>query len=104
MVDKTLAQRIADAIDCSQHSISEEQLLKLLLEALTSSSAIVTVSNGSSFSVPDFDQQAFTYIGSTNNINTIVFKKDTVAVATLTFTYVAAGAADDDKIQTITKS
>lgn len=67
----------------------------------------VFVKNGMSFSIPAFDYQAFTYVGATNNVSTIVFKSGGsggATVATLTFTYVAAGAADDDDVATITQS
>lgn len=67
----------------------------------------VALSNGVTFNVPIFDYQAFTYIGSTNNISTQVFKiggSGGSTVATLTYAYVAAGAADDDLISSITQS
>ena len=67
----------------------------------------VFVKNGMSFSIPAFDFQAFTYVGATNNVSTIVFKSGGAGgttVASLTFTYVGAGAADDDDVATITQS
>lgn len=67
----------------------------------------ITVKNGSSFSIPAFNYQAFTYVGSTNNISTQVFKSGGsggTTVATLTFTYVNAGVANDDNISSITQS
>lgn len=67
----------------------------------------VIVKNGSSFSILPFNYMAFTYVGSTNNIATQVFKSGGAGgttVATLTYTYVASGAADDDDIATITQS
>lgn len=73
----------------------------------TGGSLSVRVANGASFDVPKFDYQAFTYIGSTNNISTQVFKLGGASgslVATLTYAYVAAGAADDDLISAITQS
>jgi hypothetical protein len=39
------------------------------------------------FQVPEYDELALTYYGTTNNIATVVYKKDSSAVATLTLTY-----------------
>ena len=39
------------------------------------------------FQIPEYDELALTYYGSTNNIATVVYKKDSSAVATLTLTY-----------------
>lgn len=67
----------------------------------------VTSANGTSFLIPAFDYMGFTYVGSTNNIATQVFKtggSGGTTVATLTFAYVAAGAADNDKVSSITKT
>jgi hypothetical protein len=45
------------------------------------------------------------YVGVTNNLDTVVYKEGTATVATLTFTYVGgAPGADDADIATITKS
>lgn len=55
--------------------------------------------------IPPADYVAYTYVGSTNNVATAVYKQGGVGgttVATLTFAYVASGAADDDKISSIT--
>lgn len=57
---------------------------------------------GSNFSIPEFNSQAFTYFGATNNIQTIAYKQDGSTVATMTFTYVSGGVADDDLVATIT--
>lgn len=75
--------------------------------AAGASAMTVTVKNGSSFSIPAFNYIGFTYVGVTNNIATQVFKSggsSGTVVATLTYTYVAAGAADDDDIASITQS
>jgi hypothetical protein len=39
------------------------------------------------FQIPEYDELALTYYGSTNNIATVVYKKDSTSVATLTLTY-----------------
>lgn len=50
------------------------------------------------------DNYVNTYIGSTNNINTTVYKLGAAVLKTRTYTYVGAGAADNDKILTVTDS
>lgn len=55
--------------------------------------------------LPPHDYEAFAYIGSTNNINTIVGYRGGSGgseVGRLTYTYVSAGAANDDLVATIT--
>lgn len=57
--------------------------------------------------IPNSDYTAFTYYGSTNNIETAIYYiggSGGTVVATLTYTYVGSGSADDDNILTITKS
>jgi len=39
------------------------------------------------FQIPEYDELALTYYGATNNIATVVYKKASVVVATLTLTY-----------------
>ena len=72
---------------------SEKELLRKILN---------TAAGG--LSLPPADYVAYTYVGSTNNIETATYKtggSGGTTVATLTFTYVADGAADDDKIESI---
>jgi hypothetical protein len=48
-----------------------------------------------------------TYVGSTNNVQTEIYRtggSGGTIVATLTYTYVAAGVADNDDIETITRT
>jgi hypothetical protein len=47
------------------------------------------------------DNYALTYYGSTNNLHTMVFKQGTTTVKTRTFTYAAAGVANDDKLTAV---
>lgn len=79
-----------------------------VVAAMTAGGALTTKSAANSdFQIPDFDYQAFTYYGSTNNVHTRVFKtggSGGATVATLTYTYVASGAVDDDDISTITQT
>jgi len=39
------------------------------------------------FQIPEYDELSLTYYGSTNNIATVVYKKASATVATLTLTY-----------------
>jgi hypothetical protein len=39
------------------------------------------------FQIPEYDELALTYYGTTNNIATVVYKKASVVVAALTLTY-----------------
>ena len=39
------------------------------------------------FQIPEYDELALTYYGTTNNIATVVYKKNSTSVATLTLTY-----------------
>jgi hypothetical protein len=91
---------------------TDPDLLKQILVAIAASSqggtTTVRVANGSSFDIPQYDYMAFTYVnGTTNNIHTQTFKSGGsggTTVATLTFTYISGGVADDDRIATITQS
>ena len=68
----------------------------------------VSVRNVAGFNIPQFDYVDIAYVGSTNNISSIVYKEGGsggTAVATLTFTYIGGTPSSDDaKIDTITKS
>ncbi len=72
------------------------------------SSPNVKVRNVAGLNIPEHDYVALTYVGSTNNINTVTYKTSGPAgttVATLTFTYVGgAPASDDAKLLTVTRS
>jgi hypothetical protein len=39
------------------------------------------------FQIPEYDELALTYYGTTNNIATVIYKKESDVVATLTLTY-----------------
>lgn len=52
--------------------------------------------------LPPWDNRSFSYFGSTNNAHVVTYKLGTTTVATVTYTYVAAGAADDDDVLTET--
>jgi len=48
------------------------------------------------FQIPEYDELALTYYGATNNIATVVYKKASVVVATLTLTYSVQPPASND--------
>ena len=68
----------------------------------------VSVRNVAGFNIPQFDFVDIAYVGSTNNISSIVYKEGGsggTTVATLNFTYIGGTPSSDDaKIDTITKS
>lgn len=73
----------------------------------SSTSVTVSTSGGSSFTIPAYDYIGFGYFGSTNNVQTQVFKtggSGGTTVATLTYAYVGGGAVDNDKVSSITRS
>jgi hypothetical protein len=45
------------------------------------------ISNMQGFQIPEYDELALTYYGTTNNIATVLYKKTGATVATLTLTY-----------------
>lgn len=57
------------------------------------------------FGIPTYTEIDYTYVGSTNNVATKTFinaSGNTVAV--LTYSYVAAGAADNDKVSKVQRT
>jgi hypothetical protein len=52
--------------------------------------------------IPPWNSREFTYVGSTNNVESVTYFKDSTEVATVSYTYVNAGAADNDKVATET--
>lgn len=68
----------------------------------------VSVRNIGGLDIPQHDYISISYVGSTNNINTVTYKEGGASgttVATLTFTYVGGTPSSDDAdIATVTKS
>lgn len=60
--------------------------------------------NVGGFTIGTYDTQVISYVGSTNNIDTIVFKFAGNTVNTLTYSYVGSGASNDDLIDQIVLS
>lgn len=57
----------------------------LVLDGVQSVSTALADIQG--FQIPEYDELSITYYGTTNNIHTVVYKKDSVVVATLTLEY-----------------
>lgn len=77
-------------------SLNQTAQLQNIYEAILSSGG---------FLIPEYDFIDISYFGSTNNISTVVYKKDGTTVATLTLTYIGGTPASDDAlIDTVTKS
>ena len=68
----------------------------------------VKVRNIAGLDIPQHDYISVSYVGSTNNISSVVYKEGGASgttVATLNFTYVGGTpSADDADIATVTKS
>lgn len=91
-LEQTAFDRAMSIFSCPQSQYSERELLMLIG---------VLVARGTP-NIPYYNKQEITYIGSTNNIQSIVYKDGNTVVATQTFTYVGSGASDNDKVATIT--
>lgn len=87
----------SDFVACQNQALEEKDLLALAVALLQKQANLPVVSE-------PYDQIDITYIGATNNINTVVYSLDGSTVATLTFTYASAGAADDDLVTKVVKS
>lgn len=57
----------------------------LVLDGVNTLSSEISSLQG--FQIPEYDELSLTYYGSTNNIATVVYKKDSSTVATLTLEY-----------------
>lgn len=65
----------------------------------------INVRNIPGLNIPQHTSVELSYVGSTNNLSTVVYKEGSVTVATLTFTYVGGTpSADDAKIATVVRS
>lgn len=86
----------------------EWAIVQLLAGPLATSgqgaSEIVYRVDAFAFMVPPYDEISLTYYGATNNIDVQTFKRGGVTVAVLKYTYVASGAADNDRISNIKRT
>lgn len=57
----------------------------LVLDGTTS--IATAISNLQGFQIPEYDELTLSYYGSTNNVATVVYKKASATVATLTLQY-----------------
>lgn len=57
----------------------------LVLDGVNTLSSEISSLQG--FQIPEYDELSIAYYGVTNNIATVIYKKDSNAVATLTLTY-----------------
>jgi hypothetical protein len=63
----------------------------------------VNVRNIPGLNIPEHDSVECSYVGATNNLSTVVYKRGTSTVRTLTLTYVGGTpGADDARIATVT--
>lgn len=66
----------------------------LVLDGVDSVSTAIASLQG--FQIPEYDELSLTYYGVTNNIATVVYKKASVVVATLTLTYAVQPPVSND--------
>jgi hypothetical protein len=66
----------------------------LVLEGANEISTAVSSLQG--FQIPEYDELALTYYGTTNNIATVAYKKTSSVVATITLTYATQPPTVDD--------
>jgi len=63
------------------------------------------ISSLQGFQIPEYDELALTYYGSTNNIATVIYKNNSIVVATLALTYsVQPPTANDANLVNVTIS
>ncbi len=97
LTNKSLLDQASDFVACQNQALEEKDLLALAVALLQKQANLPVVSE-------PYDEIDITYIGATNNINTVVYSLDGATAATLTFTYASAGAADDDLVTKVVKS
>lgn len=84
-------------LNCPSNSVSEEELLAMILAKVSKTPASLVTEK--------HDKITITYVGSTNNINTVVYSLDGVTVATLTMAYSGGvPVADNALLSSVTKS
>jgi hypothetical protein len=65
----------------------------------------VQIRNVAGLNIPQHTEVTLNYVGSTNNLDTVVYKDGATTVATLTFTYVGGTPTTDDaNLATVTRS
>ena len=98
LTNKSLLDQASDFVACQNQALEEKDLLALVVALLQKQANLPVVSE-------PYDEIDITYIGSTNNINTVVYSLDGVTVATLTMTYIGGVPASDNALlSSVTKS
>jgi len=65
----------------------------------------VQIRNVAGLNIPQHTEVTLNYVGTTNNLDTVVYKDGATTVATLTFTYVGGvPSSNDANIATVTRS
>lgn len=64
---------------------------------------LYTVAGALLGAAPPHDEIQLDYYGSTNNLQTVVYRLENETVATWTLTYAGGGAADNDILSGVTK-
>jgi hypothetical protein len=65
----------------------------------------ISVRNIAGLNIPQHNSVELSYVSTTNNLSTVVYKEGAQTVATLTFTYTTnPPTSDDAKIATVTRS
>jgi hypothetical protein len=65
----------------------------------------VKVRNIAGLNIPEHTTVELSYVSTTNNLSSVVYKEGTNTVATLTFTYVGGTPSSDDaRIATVVRS
>lgn len=94
---------------CFKEGTEDSQNWEILNQIEASGDEIIAaVQAAQGFQIPPYDFIDLNYVGSTNNLSTVVYKiggSGGTTVATLTFTYVGGVPTSDDAlIDTVTKS
>jgi hypothetical protein len=65
----------------------------------------ISVRNIAGLNIPQHNSVELSYVSTTNNLSTVVYKEGAQTVATLTFTYVGGTPTTDDaNLATVTRS
>jgi hypothetical protein len=65
----------------------------------------ISVRNIAGLNIPQHNSVELSYVSTTNNLSTVVYKEGAQTVATLTFTYTTnPPTADDANLATVTRS
>ena len=86
--------------------LTAQKLLTYVYRVITGTASFKVTSSGvPGLQIPDHNQVALSYVGSTNNVNTVIYKMNGTPVATLTFTYAGGVPSSNDAlILSVTKS